>query len=309
MILGSHVSLGGEKQFLGSVEETIFYHANAFMVYTGAPQNTLRKPISELRIEEAHQRMNEHHLSLDNVIVHAPYIVNLANPDPLKQEFAVAFLTEEVKRTAALGSHIMVFHPGAHMKEGAEAGIKRIADGLNKILYNTKDLNVYIALESMAGKGTEVGRSFEELRGIIDLVEMPNRMGICLDTCHMNDAGYDVKHHFDEVMHAFDQIVGLSFLKVFHINDSKNPLGAGKDRHENIGYGEIGFEALTYIVHHPKLNHIPKILETPYIESLTKSKVSYPPYRYEIESLRTRQFNCNLAKQVLTEYEGEKNAD
>ncbi|MDD3478197.1 MAG: deoxyribonuclease IV [Candidatus Izemoplasmatales bacterium] len=301
--IGSHVSLGGVEQFLGSVKEAYSYGANALMVYTGAPQNTIRQPIEKMRIEEAHQFMIEHNMEKENIIVHAPYIVNLGNPDPVKQEFAIAFLSEEIRRTEALGSHVIVLHPGAHMNEGSEAGIARIAEGVNAILTKTAPSSVVIALEGMAGKGTEVGRTFEELAGIIQLIEDQSRIGVCLDTCHMSDAGYPVKDDFDAILDEFDRVVGLSYLKVLHVNDSKNPQGAHKDRHENIGFGFLGFDAIFKAIHHPKLEAIPKILETPYVDSLTDSKKSYPPYRYEIEMIRKGEMNSNLLDDVRRENE------
>ncbi len=306
MKIGSHVSLNGEDQFLGSVKEAISYNANTFMVYTGAPQNTIRRDISELKIEEAHDLMAMHKLLKEDVIVHAPYIVNLANPDIEKQDFAIAFITEEVKRTNAIGSKIMVLHPGAHMKEGSELGIIRIANGLNKIIENTSNLDVVIALESMAGKGSEVGRSFHELKDIINLIHDQSRIGVCLDSCHLHDAGYPVKDHFDDVLAEFNHIIGLNYLKVFHINDSKNEIGAKKDRHENIGYGHLGFDTLNRIVHHPYLQNIPKILETPYIQSTKYPKKSYPPYRFEIENFYQNKFEDNLLNKVLSFYEDVK---
>ncbi len=306
LLIGSHVSLGGNDQFLGSVLEAQSYGANALMVYTGAPQNTLRKPIAELRIDEAFDLMKSVGILPEHVIVHAPYIVNLANPDPEKQDFAVEFLSEEVRRTDALGSKIMVLHPGAHMKEGAEAGVIRIAKGVNRIIKATQDSKVVIALEGMAGKGTEVGRNFNELAMIIDLIDDQSRIGVCLDTCHSNDSGYDVKNDFDGVLELFDQTVGLHYLKVIHVNDSKNPFESHKDRHENIGFGTIGFDSLIQVIYHPKLAHIPKILETPYIPSKTNVRNAYPPYLHEIEMIKAKAFNPHLIEDILSFYEGGK---
>jgi deoxyribonuclease-4 len=290
-IIGSHVSLGGKEQFLGSVKEALSYGANAFMVYTGAPQNTKRMPLETMFIEPAKQLMNSANILSEHVIVHAPYIVNLANPDPEKQNFAVEFLTTEVLRTEALGSHVMVLHPGAHMGDGAILGIERIAKGVNAIIKASEGSKVIIALEGMAGKGTEVGRNFNELRAMIDKIEDQSRIGICFDTCHTHDAGYDIINDFEGVLKAFDDIVGLKFLKVIHINDSKNDRDAHKDRHANLGFGYIGFDVIDKIVHHPLLETIPKILETPYVEDALNPDISYPPYRYEIEMLKNRQFN------------------
>ncbi len=294
LIIGSHVSLGGKEQFLGSVKEALSYEANAFMVYTGAPQNTKRKALELMRIDEAKALMDEHLIKPEHVIVHAPYIVNLANPDPERQAFAVEFLTEEVKRTEALGAKILVLHPGAHMGDGPEMGIRRIANGVNQIIQNTRNCDVIIALEGMAGKGTEVGRNFEELKAMIDLIEDQSRVGVCFDTCHTHDAGYDVLNHFDDVIDEFDQVIGLNYLKVLHINDSKNDQGAHKDRHANLGFGFIGFDRLNHVVHHDRLKKIPKILETPYVTDLENEDLSYPPYYYEIEMLKNQIFNPDV---------------
>jgi deoxyribonuclease IV len=299
LLIGSHVSLGGSKQFLGSVEETLQYRANCFMVYTGAPQNTLRKPIDQLRILEAHELMNKNGINQHHVIVHAPYIVNLANPDPIKQQFAVDFLSEEVRRTEALGARILVLHPGAHMESGVQAGIDNIALGIRKIIANTPTSNVVIALEGMAGKGTEVGRDFNELAQLVHAIDRDDRIGVCFDTCHTHDAGYDVKDHFDDVLAEFDRIVGLKYIRVVHVNDSKNIRGAHKDRHENFGFGEIGFSTLHAAVHHPLLTHVPKILETPYISDPNDERLSYPPYKYEIEMIRNGQFDPDLKSKII----------
>lgn len=297
--IGSHVSMNGKEMLLGSVHEAIQYGANCFMIYTGAPQNTSRKPIKELRIEEAKNLMEEHNIPLENVIVHAPYIMNLANQDEDKRAFAVDFLTKEIERTAAIGAKQIVLHPGAHVKQGVPIGIQHIVNGLNQVLENTKDLDVLIALETMAGKGTEVGRTFEELKAIIDGVIRNERISVCFDTCHTHDAGYQTKENFDEVIKEFDRIIGKDRISVFHINDSKNPLGAGKDRHENIGFGYIGFEALNDIVNHKDFLHVPKILETPYVsESETSSDKTLPPYKYEIMMFRSQVFNQNILEEI-----------
>ncbi|TQR19526.1 deoxyribonuclease IV [Psychrobacillus vulpis] len=285
MLLGSHVSMSGKKMLLASSEEAASYGANTFMIYTGAPQNTRRKPIEELNIEEGLQHMKDNGLS--NIIVHAPYIINLGNTTkPETFALGVEFLQKEVERTAAFGATQIVLHPGAHVGAGADEGIKKIVEGLNEVL--TQDYPVQIALETMAGKGSECGRTFEELAQIINGVENNHRLSICLDTCHVHDAGYDIVNDFDGVLNEFDKVIGLDRLKVLHVNDSKNIRGAAKDRHENIGFGEIGFEALQYIVHHPQLMQLPKILETPFVGVDAKSKQS--PYKEEIEMLRTKTF-------------------
>lgn len=280
--LGSHVGMSGKEMFLGSVKEALSYGANTFMVYTGAPQNTRRKEISELRIPEAHALMKASGIS--KFIVHAPYIINLANTvKPETFELAVNFLKVEIERTAAMGSQILVLHPGSHVDAGAAAGTAQIIRGLNMVL--TKDTPVYIALETMAGKGSEIGRTFEELKAIYDGVEHPEKLRVCMDTCHMSDAGYPVATDFDAVLEEFDRLIGIDQIAAIHINDSKNPQGAHKDRHANIGDGYLGFDAIHTIVHHPKLADIPKILETPYIDDPNKEGNKLPPYKEEIQKL------------------------
>ena len=286
MLLGSHVSMSGKKMLLGSSEEALSYGANTFMIYTGAPQNTRRKPIEELNIMKGLLHMKENGMS--NIVVHAPYIINLGNTTkPETFELGVNFLQEEIKRTAALEATQIVLHPGAHVGAGVDAGIDKIVEGLNEVL--SQDYPVQIALETMAGKGSEIGRNFEELARIIDGVVNNDRLSICFDTCHTHDAGYDIVHDFDGVLNEFDKIIGIDRLKVLHINDSKNVCGAGKDRHENIGFGHIGFDALKYIVHHPQLMDLPKILETPFIGPDAKNKKA--PYKHEIEMLREGVFH------------------
>ncbi|WP_342598411.1 deoxyribonuclease IV [Psychrobacillus sp. FSL H8-0483] len=286
MLLGSHVSMSGKDMLLASSKEAASYGANTFMIYTGAPQNTRRKPIEELNIEAGLQHMKDNGMS--NIVVHAPYIINLGNTTkPETFALGVDFLQKEVERTAAIGATQIVLHPGAHVGAGAEAGIQKIVEGLNEVL--TQDFPVQIALETMAGKGSECGRTFDELAQIIDGVSNNHRLSICLDTCHIHDAGYDIVNDFDDVLNQFDKIIGIDRLKVLHINDSKNVRGAAKDRHENIGFGEIGFDALQYVVHHPQLTDIPKILETPFVGVDAKSKQA--PYKYEIEMLRSKTFN------------------
>ena len=295
MLLGSHVSMSGKKMLLGSSEEALSYGANTFIIYTGAPQNTRRKPIEELNIMNGLLHMKENGMS--HIIVHAPYIINLGNTTkPETFELGVNFLQEEIKRTAALEATQIVLHPGAHVGAGVDAGIARIVEGLNEVL--TQEYPVQIALETMAGKGTEIGRTFEELARIIDGVTNNERLSICMDTCHIHDAGYDIVNDFDGVLNEFDQMIGLDRLKVIHVNDSKNVRGAGKDRHENIGFGEIGFEALNNIVHHPQLMHLPKILETPFVGVDAKNKKA--PYLHEIAMLRDSEFRPQLIDQMRT---------
>lgn len=294
--IGSHVGMSGKEMMLGSVKEALSYKANTFMLYTGAPQNTKRKEISELHISEAWDLMREN--GIEEFVVHAPYIINLANTVKTETfEIAVEFLEKELERTKAMGSKIMVLHPGSHVGEGVQKGVAQIVKGINSVL--TKDTEVCIALETMAGKGSEIGRSFEELAMIYDGVVYNDKLRVCFDTCHVSDAGYDIIHDFDEVIHCFDRVIGKEQIAVFHINDSKNEPGAGKDRHENIGLGKIGFDALSYIINHKDFMGVPKILETPYVKDPENTKKSYPPYRYEIEMIRKGVFDPDLQKRIL----------
>lgn len=293
--IGSHVGMSGKEMFLGSAKEAASYGANALMVYTGAPQNTRRKAITELRLEEGLAHMKEH--GIEDVIIHAPYIINLGNSvNPDTYQLAVEFLAMELERAAAFHSKYMVLHPGAHVGAGAEAGIAQIIQGLNEVL--TKDTKVCVALETMAGKGSEIGRTFEELARIYDGVKYNDKLRVCFDTCHVHDSGYDIIQDFDGVMEQFDHLIGKDQIAVFHINDSKNACGASKDRHENIGFGNIGFEALNYIVHHKDFEKVVKILETPYVSLPDSSDKSLAPYKFEIEMLRSQMFDDELITKI-----------
>lgn len=294
--LGCHVGMSGKEMMLGSVKEAIGFGANTFMLYTGAPQNTKRKDISELRIEEAQALMKEH--GIEEFVVHAPYIINLANRvKPETFEIAVEFLELELARAEAMGSETLVLHPGSHVGEGVEAGVEQIAKGINSVL--TRDTKVHIALETMAGKGSEIGRSFEELAMIYDKVIYNDKLRVCFDTCHTSDAGYDIIHDFDGVMDSFDKLIGREQIAVFHMNDSKNVPGAAKDRHENFGFGRIGFDALMYIMNHKDFAEVPKILETPYIKDPENPKKSHAPYKHEIAMIRSGIFDSSLQKKIL----------
>lgn len=278
---------------LAASEEAASYGANTFMIYTGAPQNTRRKKIEDLNIEAGLKHMQENGMA--DIVVHAPYIINIGNTtNPATFELGVNFLRSELDRTEAIGAKQIVLHPGAHVGAGAEAGIAKIIEGLNEVLNGEE--NVQIALETMAGKGSECGRMFEELAMIIDGVTHNEHLSICFDTCHTHDAGYNIVEDFDGVLDSFDKIIGLDRLKVLHINDSKNERGMKKDRHENIGHGHIGFKALNYIVHHPQLQDIPKILETPYVGEDKKNKKA--PYKHEIAMLKSKEFNENLLEDI-----------
>lgn len=281
--LGCHVGMAGKEMFLASAKEAASYGANVFMLYTGAPQNTRRKDISELNIEAGWEYARQH--EIEEIVVHAPYIINLANTvKPETYELAVEFLEKEIIRTAAMRSRIMVLHPGSHVNAGVEAGIAQVIKGLNTVL-NQNDDDVYIALETMAGKGSEVGRTFEELKAIYDGVDKKDRLRVCFDTCHVNDAGYDIVNHYDEVFEEFDKVIGLDQIAVFHINDSMNQLGAHKDRHANIDKGSIGYETLHRLVHDERFIDVPKILETPWLAEEGSDKKTKPPYKEEIEWL------------------------
>lgn len=295
--IGSHVSMSGKKMMLGSVEEALSYDANTFMIYTGAPQNTVRKPIEDLMISEALKHMEAN--NIEEIIVHAPYIINLGNSEkPETFELAVSFLREEIRRTEALKkARQIVLHPGAHVGAGEDIGIKQIIKGLNEVI--SKEQTVQVALETMAGKGSECGRTFEQLADIINGVVYNDKLSICLDTCHIHDAGYAVADDFDSVLKEFDRIIGLDRLKVIHLNDSKNVKGARKDRHENIGLGNIGFNSLCHVVHHEALKDVPKILETPYVSNDAGDKK--PPYKYEIAMLRNKEFDQHLISHIFSE--------
>ena len=292
MIIGSHVSFKKDTQLVGSVNEALSYGSTTFMFYTGAPQNTNRQPINDSLTEEAKKIMKENNIDINNVVVHAPYIINLAS----NNDFTVTFLKEELKRVEQLGMTKLVLHPGSSVKLSREEGIKNIIDNLNKVGKS----NVLILLETMAGKGTELGKTFEEIKEIIDNVNYP--LGVCLDTCHINDAGYDL-NNFDEILNLFDKKIGLNYLKCVHVNDSKNLINTHKDRHENIGYGTIGFDNLIKIIYHEKLKNIPKILETPYVSIDDNSKERmYPPYKFEIEMILNKKFNDNLINDIRNYY-------
>lgn len=294
--IGSHVGMSGKDMLLGSAKEAYSYGANVFMAYTGAPQNTRRKDVSELKIKEAWEYMKEH--NIEEIIIHAPYIINLGNTiKPETYEIAEKFLATELERTEAMGSKVMVLHPGSHVGAGVDAGINQIVKGLNNVL--TKDTNVYVALETMAGKGSEIGRNFEELARIYDGVVHNDKLRVCFDTCHVNDSGYDLVNDLSGTLEQFDKVIGKDQIAVFHINDSKNPCGASKDRHENIGFGNIGFDTLKEIVYLKEFENVPKILETPYIKDEENKKKAYAPYKYEIEMLREGKFNPEMQRQIL----------
>ena len=296
MLIGSHVSMSGKDMLLGSAKEAYSYGANVMMVYTGAPQNTRRKPIEELNAEIGKKFMAEN--GIKEVVVHAPYIINLANTTKEGYiDFAIDFLKEELRRAEAVGATQVVLHPGSHVGAGVDVGLNQIIYGLNQVI--TKDQTVQIALETMAGKGTELARTFEELARIIDGVTYNEHLSVTFDTCHVHDAGYDIKNDLSGVLTQFDKTVGLDRIKVLHINDSKNPVGAHKDRHENFGFGEIGFDALMNVIQVPEFKNLPKILETPWIK--VEDKVQIAPYKKEIEMIRSGKFDSNWIEELLNQ--------
>ena len=300
LIIGSHVSYTKEEGMLGSVVEAISYGSNTFMFYTGAPQNTLRSKIDLEKVIEAKKIMQENNINIADVIIHAPYIINLANDkDEKKWNFAVSFLKQELERAEMLGLNKVVLHPGSHVGLGQSKGLDNISKGLNLVL-NEKEGPI-ICLETMAGKGTELGKTFEEIKKIIDNVDNDERIMVCMDTCHLNDAGYNVSN-FDELLEEFDRIVGIEKIGCIHINDSKNEIGAHKDRHENIGFGHIGFDSLFKIVYHKKLENVPKILETPFVSIDGEKGKSFPPYKFEIEMIKNNEFNEELLEEIRNYY-------
>ena len=281
--IGSHVSMSAPEYYLGSVKEALSYGSTTFMFYTGAPQNTFRLPLERLRIDEGRALIKEAGLDEEKIIVHAPYILNIANKlNESLYQMSKDNLINELKRVQAFGLKILVLHPGSHVGTGVENGLESIIEALDYVLDND-GTDVKIALETMAGKGGEMGSTFEQLHHILANVKHKDRVGVCFDTCHVNDEGLDISK-VDETIDLFDRVIGLDKLLCLHINDSKNPIGSHKDRHENVGYGEIGFDTLCAYIHHPKLDGIPKVLETPYINKVT------PPYKKEIEMLLNKKF-------------------
>lgn len=288
LLLGSHVSFRKDDQLLGSLKEALSYGANTFMFYTGAPQNTKRYPIEDGLTLEALQLMKEVKIDYSKVVVHAPYIVNLANDsDPTKYKFSVDFLQEEIDRCKLLGITKLVLHPGSHVGLGIERAITNIANAINMV----KNDSVVILLETMAGKGTEVGSKLEEIKEIIDKVEDKEHIGVCLDTCHLSDGGYDIVN-FDKFLDEFDKIIGLDKIGCVHVNDSKNDVGTHKDRHENFGFGHIGFDVLINIIYNERLENVPKILETPYVDR------DFAPYKYEIAMIKSKTFDAKLIEKI-----------
>lgn len=296
LIIGSHVSFNNKEQLLGSVKEALSYNANTFMFYTGSTQSTQRSQINDSLTYEAFKLMVDNNIISDNVIVHAPYIINLANrQDESKVKFYIDFFVDELNRVKSLGFNKIVLHPGSAVNCTKQEGINNIILGLNEVISKSSD--VIILIEYMAGKGNEVGSCIDELKLIIDGVADKNRIGVCLDTCHMNDSGIDI-NEIDAFLDEFDSKIGLDKIKCFHINDSLNDKGAHKDRHANIGYGTIGFDTLINVIYNKRLENVPFILETPYVNR--NSKDEFAPYKYEIENIRNKKFE-DFKNEVLNE--------
>lgn len=297
MIIGSHVSFG-KDQLLGSAKMAASYGANTFMFYTGAPQNTIRADINADLIDKAKYFMQENNIDINNVICHAPYIINLANKEKVESwNFSIAFLKNEISRITKMGINYIVVHPGNALKLDKMMALANISEAINYIIdENTLPM---ILLETMAGKGSECGINLYELKEIYNNINLKDKVGFCLDTCHLNDSGVDIAK-FDDYLIEFDNEIGIDKIKCIHINDSKNIIGAHKDRHANIGYGTIGFDNLINVIYNSKLKDVPKILETPYIND-------YPPYKFEIDMIMSKKFNANLEKSVIDYYKNELN--
>lgn len=291
MIIGSHVKLSGNEMYLGSVKEALSYNEDCFMVFVGAPQNSVRKNINEYMIDEAFELLKKSNIKLENIVVHAPYIVNLCNPDKSKREYMKSFLISEIERTSQIGSKIIVLHPGSAVGGDKKEALGFLSEELIDILDKTKHTNVVIALETMAGKGKEVLTKFEEIKYVLNKVNYHERIKICLDTCHIYDAGYDIVNRYEEVLKEFDDIVGLDKINCIHLNDSMYGLESHRDRHANIGLGKIGFDTLCKVAHDKRFSKIPILLETPYYEDKA-------PYKIEIEMIRNKKFDENKFKEL-----------
>ena len=295
--IGCHLS--ASDGFLAMGKTALSIGANTFQFFTRNPRGSKAKAIDPADVAAFLALAVEN--GFGTLVAHAPYTINPCSKDEHTREFARMTLADDLRRMEHIPGNVYNFHPGSHTGQGAEVGIEQIADALNQTL--TPEQTTTVLLETMAGKGSELGRSFEELAAIYDGVVYSDKLRVCFDTCHTHDSGYDIRGNFDGVIDEFDHLIGKDQIAVFHINDSKNVCGAKKDRHANLGTGEIGFDALSYIVHHPDFEQIPKILETPYIPSPTKEKKSYAPYKYEIAMLRASQFDKNFPDNIIAENE------
>lgn len=271
LLIGSHVSLSGKDMLVGSKNIALSYGANCMMVYAGAPQNLKRRDISEYKIEEA--KLID---GIEKIVVHAPYVMNLANPE--KMEYSQRFFKEEIERAIAIGATCIILHPGNFLKLDRFEALDNIIISLNKVI--TEEMPIRIALETMSGKGTELGTTIEEIKYIMDHVTLNEKLSICIDTCHIHDYGYDINEYIDTTINVF----GADKIDAIHINDSKNEKGAKKDRHENIGYGYIGFDQLLEVIYDERLVNVPKFLETPFVDKEA-------PYKKEIEMIKNKIFD------------------
>lgn len=255
--IGCHLS--SSKGYLDMAKTAIKIGANTFQFFTRNPRGGAAKPIDPEDIKAFLEYSKEN--GITTILAHAPYTLNACSADESIREFALNTMIDDIRRMECTPNQLYNFHPGSHVKQGAEVGIELIAEQLNKVLY--PEMTTTVLLETMSGKGSEVGRNFEEIRAIIDKVELKDKLGVCLDTCHIYDAGYDIVGDLDGVLAEFDRVIGLDRLKAIHINDSKNPYESHKDRHEKIGEGHIGLEAMERIINHTLLRDIPFFLETP----------------------------------------------
>ena len=293
LLLGSHLSMKSPDFYLGTCQTALRYGETAFMFYTGAPQSSKRAPLATLKIEEGRAFVKEHHFDEKAIVVHAPYILNLGNNSNAESyQAGIALLRGEIIRSEAFGASLLVFHPGNATGLPLTDSLLAVAQGIDQV-YEGLDSHVTLCLETMAGKGSEVGKNFDEIAQIISLSHMKDRLGVCFDTCHVNDEGVALGE-VDEVLDDFDRVIGLSRLKVIHLNDSKNPLGSHKDRHENIGYGTIGFDVLSSWTHSPRLLSVPKILETP-------TDGIHNPYAKEIAMLRENRYVKNWRENLIAD--------
>lgn len=295
MKIGSHVSNSGDEMLALAASEAVMFNENCFMIYLGAPQNTYRKEIERMNVSKFKDIINENNIDINDVIIHAPYIVNLAQVNTEKRQFAIDFITKEMKLMSKIGCKYMVVHPGSHIDQGIEKGLDLISDSLKQILENTKDDDTYILIETMAGKGSECCFKFEQIAKILNNVNS-SRLNVCFDTCHVHDSGYDIINNYENVLNNFNDLIGLERIKAFHINDSLNLCGSKKDRHANIGFGHIGYDALMQFVYDERFKEIPKILETPYVKC---GSDSYPPYKYEIQMIKKNKFDNKLIDNII----------
>lgn len=269
--IGCHLSCS--NGYLAMGEQAMQIGANTFQFFTRNPRGGSVKPFDKADAEALNALMRENGFA--PIVAHAPYTLNAAAADPRVRDFAFRAMREDLERLAHIPSAMLNFHPGSHVKQGAETGVRLISEMLDEVY--TRELPTTVLLETMAGKGSEVGRSFEELRAIMETSRAGDRLGVCLDTCHVYDGGYDIVNHLDDVLETFDRVIGLDRLKAIHLNDSKNPMGSHKDRHEKIGQGSLGLEAITRIINHEALRGLPFCLETPN---------ELPGYAQEIRLLR-----------------------